>query len=167
MSRMTPGTMISAGNVRRGPVVLGHETLEDLLLRGRLHVHESQAPPVGQLPVPGDEDLDVRSPAVQGQAGHVRGTQRGRLDPLPLQHVVQRLQPVAEHGGALEVLARCRLLHGALQTAPPPGLPSAQEIDHLADDGLVVGRVDCPQARTGAALDVELQAGRAATACPG
>ena len=83
------------------------------------------------------------------------------FDLLPLQHMGERIEPVAVDRGALEILSLRGLAHGLAQSRHHLGLAPAQEVHHLIDDGPVLRRVRAAHAGSGTAVDVELQAGRA------
>ncbi len=92
---------------RRGRVVLADELLGHLGQVAFGLVVEVEALALGEDPVAHLEDLGVGVGALGGDADQVGGADRAAGDALALEQRLDRLQPVAVQGGALE-LARCR-----------------------------------------------------------
>ncbi len=100
---------------------------------------------------------DLSALGVDGEdVGLVDRRQGDRLMRLD---VGQRADTVAQHRGAFELEVDRGLLHALRQCLLDLAVAAAQEAAHLVDDAVVLGLVDAADARRGAALDLELQAG--------
>jgi hypothetical protein len=108
---------------------------------------------------PVEEGLDADLPAILVERDHVGILDGSGVDPLPGRDMGDRLQPVAEHGGLLEVQPLGRFRHLRLQLGLDLAGRAAEKAAHILDDASVVCLVDATDAGGGAALDLVLQAG--------
>ena len=140
--------LIELGQERGEHLVLGHV--------GGVRGKEAPVPPI--LPATDEERLHADHPVLRRQREHV-----GVADPLGIDRLTaldegQRLQPVAQHGGQFEVHALGRRLHLLAQLGLHPGRLARQEILGVADQFGIAARVDPPDARRRASLDLVQQA---------
>ena len=149
---------------RRGRVVLGEELLGHLGLVGLGLVGEVEAVALGEQPVADLEHLRVGLRALERDRDQVGVVERLAGDAAPLHQRAHRLEPVAEDGGALELLRVRGLGHLALEVALDVAVAAGEEVDDRVDPAPVLLAVDVADAGRRAALDVVVEAGDAGAA---
>ncbi len=146
----------------RAGVVLEDEGLGDVAERAVRLVVEVEALAVGEHAVAHLEDLRVGLALVHGNGDRVERPGRLVGHPLALEQGMHGPQPVAFPGGVLEALFGRRFAHGALERAFDLAIPTGEKVDHALDAVAVVLLAHVAHARRLAALDVVVQARRAA-----
>ena len=126
-------------------------------------VVEVEALAVGQHAVADLEHLGVGLALVHGDGDRVERPDGLVGHALTLEQRVHRAQPVALPRRILEALLGRRLAHRFLERALDLAVAAGQEVDHAVDPLAIVLAAHVPHARRLAALDVVVQAGRAAT----
>ena len=145
-------------------VVLVDELRGHHALRRLGDVLEVERLAVGEHPVADLEDLGVGVGAVDGHRDGVERPDRLVGDPLALHDRLHRAQPVARQRGVLVVLLLGGQPHLALELALDLAVAPRQEGDDPVDRLGVLGLVDQADAGRPAALDVVVEARRAAAA---
>ena len=146
----------------RAGVVLEDERLGDLARRAVGGVVEIEALAVGEHAVADLEDLGVGLALGDGDRDRVKRPGALVGDALALEQRADRPQAVALARGVLEALLRRGHPHLELELALDLLVAAREERDHAVDRGAVALPVDVADARGLAALDVVVQARRAA-----
>ena len=142
----------------RRRVVLGEELLGHLGLVALGLVGEVEAVALGEHPVADLEHLRVGLRALDRDRDQVGRVERLAGDRAPLHQRAHRLEPVAEDGGALELLGGRGLGHLALEVALDVAVAAGEEVDDRVDPAPVLLAVDVADAGRRAALDVVVEA---------
>ena len=146
----------------RARVVLEDERLGDVGDLGVGGVVEVEALAVGEHAVADLEDLGVGLAVADRDRDRVERARAVVGDPLALEQRADRPQAVALAGGVLEALLGRGQLHLVLELALDLLVAAGQEGDHAVDRRAVLLLADVADARRLAALDVVVQARRAA-----
>src|SRR5581483_10067632 len=145
-------------DARRAAVVLEEERLQDRRHVLPADVLEVERVPVDHLAAAEREDLHDRTVALGREPDHVHGAHRLSLDPLPLDQVLHRVQPVAVPRGVLESLLLGGRAHLLLQLALNRLHVAGEELDDPVDDRPVILLRDVADTGRQAALDVVVEA---------
>ena len=111
-----------------------------------------------------EEHLHTGLTALHMQRDHIRLGDAARVDRLHRLHGGQRLDPVAQGGGAFIFHRRGSIGHLARQIGLHGGGLALQEAFGILHQGVVIGLFDPPGAGGRATLDLEQQAGAGAAA---
>ena len=113
---------------------------------------------VHELPVPQGEQLHRGPVTLDCEADHVDRPDRALVGGLALREALDRAEPVAVARRLLEALLGSRLAHTPLQGSPDRTSLAGEELDHAVDDLAVRLLRDRADARSGAPLDMEVEA---------
>ncbi len=143
-------------------VELGEEGVEHLVDRRAAIVTGKIGAVAPVLAAAEEEDLNAGFAVRAMDREDVGFLEALRVDPLRLLDMGERLDPVAQAGGSLEIERFSRLLHAGAQRLADRAAAARQESLGVVHEGHVAGVVDAADARGAAPLDLIEQAGTGA-----